>query len=104
MVISCEHYEAPCIFSSVGSEHLVYTERVGGSNPSRCTVGAQRTHDLARDLFLQTQCLKLSCQSTGLALYPHGEMVNTTILNVVSCRFESYWGYKIKVAELVDAR
>ena len=74
MAISCEHYEAPCIFSSVGSEHLVYTERVGGSNPSRCTVGAQRTHDLARDLFLQTQCLKLSCQSTGLALCHSAEV------------------------------
>lgn len=37
MVISCEQYEAPCTFSSVGLEHLFYTERVGGSNPSRCT-------------------------------------------------------------------
>lgn len=33
MIISCELHEAPCFLSSVGSEHLVYTERVTGSNP-----------------------------------------------------------------------
>lgn len=27
-----------CTLSSAGSEHLVYTERVGGSNPSGCTM------------------------------------------------------------------
>lgn len=72
MFISCEQYEAPCFLSSVGSEHLVYTERVTGSNPVESTVGAQRTHDLVRDLFSQTRYLKLSGQSTGLALCPGG--------------------------------
>lgn len=32
------------------------------------------------------------------------KLVNTTVLSAVSCRFESYWGYKIKVAKLVDAK
>jgi hypothetical protein len=38
MIISCEQYEAPCFLSSVGSEHLVYTERVTGSNPVESTI------------------------------------------------------------------
>lgn len=84
MFISCEQYEAPCFLSSVGSEHLVYTERVTGSNPVESTVGAQRTHDLVRDLFSQTRYLKLSGQSTGLALSPSGGMVYTAVLETVS--------------------
>ena len=38
MIISCELHEAPCFLSSVGSEHLVYTERVTGSNPVESTI------------------------------------------------------------------
>ena len=30
----------------------------------------------------------------GLALHPCGEMVNTTSLSLVSCRFDSCQGYK----------
>ena len=37
MVISCEYYEALCFLSSVGSERLVYTEEVTGSNPVEST-------------------------------------------------------------------
>ena len=54
---------------------------------------SQREIDLARDQFLQTQCLKLSCQSKGLALCPGGGMEDTTSLSLVRCRFDSCSGY-----------
>ena len=52
--------------------YLFYMQRAIVQFYHEVLVGAQRTHDLAKDLFLQTQCLKLSGQSTGLALCPGG--------------------------------
>lgn len=75
-------------------KHLIVVQEIVGSSPTFHTAGAQRTHGLVRDLFLQTRYLKLSGQTMGLALYPCGEMVNTTSLSLVSCRFDSCQGYK----------
>ena len=38
-----------------------------------------------------------------MALHPCGETVNTTSLSLVSCRFDSCQGYKIKVDTLVPS-
>jgi hypothetical protein len=38
--------------SSVGSEHLVYTQRVGGSNPSAPTSLQRDIHSMSLFLFL----------------------------------------------------
>lgn len=58
-------------------KHLIVVQAIVGSSPTLHTVGAQRVKDVVRNLFPQTQYRKLSCQSTGLALHPCGEMVNT---------------------------
>lgn len=38
----CIAFEKQRALSSAGSEHLVYTQRVGGSNPSAPTKGSQK--------------------------------------------------------------
>lgn len=52
-----------------------------GFETRKHTVGTQRVKDVVWNLFPQTQYRKLSCQSTGLALYPGGGMVDTSVLS-----------------------
>ena len=57
--------------SSAGSEHLVYTERVGGSNPSGCTYGGYSS--VGRASVCGSECRGFdSHYSPKKVLYPSG--------------------------------